>query len=262
MNNFLNITEENIESEHICCALSDKKCIDSYNKKKEWLKNQFKNGYVFYRLNERAKVFIEYGPSEKAWIPIKANNFLNINCMWVSGKYKGNGYGKLLLQKAESDAQEQGKDGLITVVGKKKNHFMSDGKWFQKQGFVKIEETKSGFILLQKKFNNNENNAKFSNTVHDHEKLENGITVYYSNRCPYTEFHIKQSLVDTVEKRNIPLKIIKLDTLAKAQEAICPATIFSLFYNGKFMTTDVSVCMDSRFDKFLEKNKITIDQKN
>lgn len=27
--------------------------------------NEFENGYVFRRLDERAKVFIEYGPAEK-----------------------------------------------------------------------------------------------------------------------------------------------------------------------------------------------------
>lgn len=28
-------------------------------------------------------------------------------------------------------------------------------------------------------------------------------------------------------------------------------TIFSLFYNEKFVTTDLSACMDSRFDKLV-----------
>lgn len=32
---------------------------------KEWLKKEFDNGYVFRRIDERAKVFIEYGPAEK-----------------------------------------------------------------------------------------------------------------------------------------------------------------------------------------------------
>lgn len=70
----------NIASEHICCAISDKKCADGYHAKKEWLIKEFENGYVFRRINERAKVFIEYGPAEKAWIPITAPNYLNINC--------------------------------------------------------------------------------------------------------------------------------------------------------------------------------------
>ena len=88
---YITLTKENIEKEHICCAFSDKKCKDSYELKKTWLKNEFENGYVFRRLDERAKVFIEYGPAEKAWVPVNAPNYLMINCFWVSGKYKGSG---------------------------------------------------------------------------------------------------------------------------------------------------------------------------
>jgi hypothetical protein len=58
-------------------------------------------------------------------------------------------------------------------------------------------------------------------------------------------------LVETVSKRDLPLKIIKLKTMEEAQAAPGPATIFSLFYNGHFITTDISVCMDSRFDKIV-----------
>ena len=43
--------------------------------------------------------------------------------------------------------------------------------------------------------------------------------------------------------------------MEQAQSAPTPATIFSLFYNGKFVTTDLSACMDSRFDRLVEKNK-------
>ena len=71
---FITLTKDNIEKEHICCAFSDKKCQESYNLKKEWLKRQFENGYVFRRLNERAKVFIEYGPAENGWVPVKAED--------------------------------------------------------------------------------------------------------------------------------------------------------------------------------------------
>ena len=55
------------------------------------------------------------------------------------------------------------------------------------------------------------------------------------------------------EKRNLPLKIIKLETMEQAQADPSPATIFSLFYNGKFVTTDLSYSMDSRFDKIVDK---------
>ena len=38
MENFINLDKSNIEKEHICCAISDKKCTESYNAKKGWLK--------------------------------------------------------------------------------------------------------------------------------------------------------------------------------------------------------------------------------
>lgn len=80
MENFINLNKENISDEHICCAFSDKKCKEGYELKKEWLKKEFENGYVFHRLDARAKVFIEYGPVEKGWAPVDAPNYLLINC--------------------------------------------------------------------------------------------------------------------------------------------------------------------------------------
>lgn len=256
MENFIELNTDNIESEHICCAISDKKCTDSYQAKKDWLKQEFNNGYVFRRLDERAKVFIEYGPAEKAWIPITAPNYLNVNCFWVSGKYKKNGYGKALLKSAIDDAKKQGKSGLVTVVGTKKFHFMSDTKWLLKQGFEEIERISSGFSLLAMKFDKSSDNPKFNESVKNGECPDKkGIVVYYSNRCPFAEFHAKESLIETAENRNLPLKAIKLKTMEEAQKAPSPATIFSLFLDGKFMTTDLSVCMDSRFDKVIDKLK-------
>ena len=246
---FITLTKENIDKEHICCAFSDKKCQSSYELKKAWLKKEFDNGYVFRRLDERAKVFIEYVPAEKAWIPVVAPNYIMINCLWVSGQYKGKGYAKALLQSAIDDARQQGKDGLVTVVGTAKFHFMSDTKWFLQQGFVTVEKLSYGFSLLALKFNQQATNPQFGKNVSGGECPDkNGLVVYFSNRCPYTEYQVHTELTQTAGKRNLPLKIIKLTTMEEAQSAPTPATIFSLFNDGKFVTTDISVCMDSRFD--------------
>ena len=252
MEKLIELNSDNISKEHICCAISDKKCSDSYQAKKDWLRSEFENGYVFRRIDARAKVFIEYGPAEKAWVPITAPNYLNINCFWVSGKYKKNGYGKELIKTAIEDASKQGKDGLVTVVGTKKFHFMSDTKWLIKQGFEEVEKISGGFSLLVKKIGTKAKNPTFNESVKSGECPDkNGIVIYYSNRCPFAEFHAKNSIYETAKKRKIPLKTIKLRTMKEAQSAPSPATIFSLFYNGKFITTDISVCMDSRFDKVM-----------
>ena len=181
---YIDLNSENIDTEHICCAFSDKKCVDSYQLKKQWLKQEFKSGYAFIRLDERAKVFIEYGPAESAWLPITAQGYLNIGCFWVSGKYKKNGHGKKLLQTVIDTAKSQDKNGIVTVVGKKKFHFMSDTKWFIKQGFEVVDELSSGFILLALNFKNSQ--LPFFNKSTMFEVLTNtkGCIVYFSNRCP------------------------------------------------------------------------------
>jgi hypothetical protein len=106
------------------------------------------------------------------------------------------------------------------------------------------------------KFEKSADNPKFNESVKSGECPDKkGIVVYYSNRCPFAEFHAKESLVETAENRNLPLKVIKIKTMEEAQNAPSPATIFSLFLDGKFMTTDLSVCLDSRFDKVIDKLK-------
>ncbi len=253
---YITLSKENIDTEHICCAISDKKCADSYAQKKQWLRREFENGFVFRRINERAKVFIEYGPAEKAWVPVTAPNYIMIGCFWVSGKYKGNGHGKALLKEVVEAAKSQGKDGVVSIVGTKKFHFMSDTKWLLGQGFEVIENISSGFSLISMSFNKKAKRPCFHNSVKSGECPDKkGLVAYYSNRCPYSEYHVKESLVVSAKNRHIPLKVIKLETMEEAQSAPTPATIFSLFLHGKFVTTDISICMDNRFDKIIGNTK-------
>lgn len=250
---FITLAQENIDTEHICCAFSDKKCKEGYEQKKEWIKKEIDNGFTFRRLNERAKVFIEYVPAEKGWAPIEAPNYLLINCFWVSGQYKGKGYGKALLQSATNDAVQSGKDGLVTIAGSKKLHYMSDPKWLLRQGFEECQKLPYGISLFVKKINPDAENPAFKESVLKGECNEkSGLTVYYSNRCPFTEFYINHILPETAAKRNLPLHIIKLATMEQAQSAPTPATIFSIFYNGKFVSNDISLCLDNRFDKIVK----------
>jgi len=251
---YITLTKENIDKEHICCAFSDKNCAQGYEMKKHWLAGELDNGYIFRRLDERAKVFMEYGPAENAWQPVTAPGYLMIGCFWVSGQYKDHGHGKALLQEAVRDAKSQGKHGLATVVGTKKFHFMSDTKWLLGQGFEICESIPSGFSLITLDFDKSGSRPKFNAAVISGEcPHKDGIVVYYSNRCPFTEYYVNESLVETAKNRALPLKIIKLTTLEQAQSCPSPATIFSLFVDGKFVTTDVSACLDGRFDKIVGK---------
>lgn len=249
---YIILNQKNINTEHICCAFSDKKCKDSYESKKQWLSSQFEKDFVFERLDDRAKVFMETVPLENAWVPIEKSNYLYIGCFWVSGKYKKQGHGKKLLENATLRCKENSFDGLVTIVGKKKFHFMSDTKWLLKQGFEIVDETDDNFVLLVLKLHKDAKNPKFKKCVKTQEVTTKGCVVYFSNRCPYSEYYVNELLVEICEKKKIPLEINKIDTLEKAQNSPTPATIFSLFYEGKFITTDISVCMQSKFDKLVK----------
>ena len=76
--------------------------------KKEWLRQRFAEELVFYRSRERGKCFIEYIPAEYAWLPIQAEGYLYINCLWVSGSMKGHGYSNDLLAECIRDAKRRG----------------------------------------------------------------------------------------------------------------------------------------------------------
>ena len=72
---YIRITKENLDKEHICCAMLNKQS----DKKKEWLRDRLDEGLVFYRTAERGKCFIEYIPSENAWIPLDAPDYMYID---------------------------------------------------------------------------------------------------------------------------------------------------------------------------------------
>ena len=56
------VNRDNITTEHICCAISDKKGECCVSSKKEWMIKRFEDGLVFKKLDVRGKVFIEYIP--------------------------------------------------------------------------------------------------------------------------------------------------------------------------------------------------------
>ena len=152
MEEFINLKLENIDKEHICCAIGDPKHQNGVNNKKEWLKERIKEWHFFRKLNAQGKVFIEYAPLELAWTPISGNNFIYIYCLWVSGSFKGKGYAKELLEYTIEDAKKKGKNGICIISSKKKKPFLSEKKFFEHYNF-KVVDTIDDYELLSLSFN-------------------------------------------------------------------------------------------------------------
>ena len=77
---FLNLTEENLAQEHLCCIIRSKKPHPGVEAKRAWLRERLKEGHVFRKLDAKGVVFIEYAPLETAWVPVEGDNFLYIYC--------------------------------------------------------------------------------------------------------------------------------------------------------------------------------------
>lgn len=119
---YIKLTLENLETEHICCAISNNKDIQVASKK-AWLKERIKDGLVFLKSVERGKCFIEYIPAENAWCPIEANSYMHINCFWVSGSFKGHGYANDLLNACIADANRKANTELPLYLRRKRCRF-------------------------------------------------------------------------------------------------------------------------------------------
>lgn len=252
---FIKITEENLEKEHICCAIaSNKDC--QVSAKKEWIRRQLQNGLVFLKADVRGKCFIEYMPAENAWMPIEADGYMYINCFWVSGQLKGNGYANQLLKECIRDSKEKGKKGLCIRASEKKKPFLSEGAYLKYKGFRVADTAEPFFELLYLPFEEEQsqgNNVESSHTkIITEEKViprfkecvkypqveEEGYVLYYAHQCPFTAKYAP--LIEQVAKEHgIPFKSILIDSKEVAQNMPVAATTYALFHNGQFVTNEI-----------------------
>jgi len=248
--NFIKVNKQNIGGEHICCAFRSKAMAKGYSAKKAWLESAFDKGYVFHKLDVKGKVFIEYVPIEASWLPLSGKDFLVINCFWVSGRFKGQGHGKALLELCKEAAE--GKGGLVAITGEKKRPFMSDPRFLENQGFELIDSAPPFFRLWGKRLQEGAAFPKFLPSAKaGRSPYDEGLTVYYSYTCPFTLHYVEEVLQSFADKRGIPLRLIRIDSQKKGQAMPIPWIIHSVFYKGEFLT--VKIQTETQLAKLFDK---------
>ena len=78
---FIDLTEENLPLEHLCCIIRSRKPHPGVEAKRRWLAERLREGHVFRKLDVKAPVFIEYAPLETAWVPVEGDNYLYLYCL-------------------------------------------------------------------------------------------------------------------------------------------------------------------------------------
>ena len=198
---YIRVTKENIEQEHICCAISNNKDVQVASKK-AWLLDRFEDGLVFLKSVERGKCFIEYIPAENAWNPVHAEDFMYIDCLWVSGSFKGHGYSNDLLEACIQDSREKGKKGLC---------ILSSAADVQPPVFLECAK-------------------------HPHID-EAGYTLYYTNQCPFNAKYVP-IIEQTAKEHGIPFRAVHIESREAARSAPTPVTTYALFRDGKYVTNE------------------------
>ena len=236
MNEYLNLTLDNIEKEHICCAIGDKKHISGVERKKEWIKSKLNEGHVFRKLNARGKIFIEYEPIETAWAPVAGEGYEYIYCLWVAGSFKGQGIAGELLEYAINDSKAKGMNGICTLTSKKKKPFIGEKKFFEHYGFRTVDSV-GDYELTALKFNERQT-PKFSDSARKMRIDSPEFTVFYSPECPYAEYEVKE-LSEYARENNVPISFVKIDSLEKAKNAPCVFNNWANFYKGQFVLNTI-----------------------
>lgn len=233
----ITLTPENLATEHICCAITEKKGDPSVPSKKAWLRSRMEEGLKFIKLDARGKVFVEYIPAEYAWVPVIAPGYNIINCHWVAGSFKGKGYGKLLLDACEADSAN--KNGVVVMVGKKKKAFLSDKAFYLKHGYEVCDSADPFFELIFKRFNPDAPLPRFNDTAKSGIPGDvQGIDIIYTSQCPFNALYIGL-LKPVIMASDIPVRTHEITSKEEAQTHYCPVTTYSVFVNGKFYTNEV-----------------------
>jgi len=224
----------NLASEHLCCAIADKKSERGVACKKQWLEARIREGLRFTKLDVRGKVFIEYVPAEQAWRPIDAPGYMFIHCLWVSGRYKGQGHSRRLLDGCLKDARKM--NGIAVVSSTKLMPFLTDKRFFLAHGFEVCDTAPPYFELLVRRNKKNAPSPRFQPAAKENtHPNKSGLTFLYSYQCPFTDFWVDE-LIEVARERSIPWKKVRIRTTREAQRAPSPYATFSVYYNGDFLT--------------------------
>lgn len=226
------VTPENISETGIFC-IKDKNS-NGYKQKAEWFKLKINSGLQIKIATDEQKKqlgFIEFIPSELAWRPLKAKNYLFVQCIGLFAKDARNkNIGSALLQECEKEAIKNNYSGVCAIT--------SDGPWmanktlFEKNNY-EIAGKLGRFELMFKAFNSRESKPALIDWTN---KLKNykGWHLIYSDQCPWHEKSVAD-LKASALKNGIDLKVKKLTCPEEAQNAPSGFGSFSLLKDGKLL---------------------------
>lgn len=233
---WINLTPDNLASEHLCCIIRSKKPHPGVEAKREWLAQRLQEGHVFRKLNAKGVVFIEYAPVETAWVPVEGDGFVYIYCLWVDGAFKGKGYGKELMEYCLADARAQGKSGVCMLGSAKQKAWLSNQAFAKKYGFETVDTAPGDYELLALSFDGRK--PRFTDGAKRMAIDDPRLTVYYDAQCPFILQKV-ESIRAYCDAHQVPANLIEVDSLEKAKALPCVFNNWAIFWQGQFQTVNL-----------------------
>lgn len=228
----IDVTTDNVTDIGIYC-IKDKKS-PGYESKITWFKSKINSGLkIKIALDNNGKQvgFIEYIPSELAWRPVKATNYLFIQCIGIFAKEaKDKGIGSTLIQQCEQDALNQQKDGICVMSSE--GPWMANKSLYEKNHFT-IADKLGRFELMFKSFNNEITKPSLIDWTKQ-QSVYKGWHLIYSDQCPWHQKSINDLSQSAIE-HGIDLKVKKLITPEESQHAPSGFGTFSLIKDDKLL---------------------------
>lgn len=236
MEEFINLTLDNIKEEHLCCIIRSKKIHPGVEAKRQWLSERLKEGHVFRKLNTKSTVFIEYAPLESAWVPIEGDNYIYLYCLWVTGNEAKKGYGKKLLDYCLEDAKKKGKSGVCMLGAKRQKAWLSNQDFMKKFGFEVVDTTDNDYELLALSFDGSK--PRFTKKAKKATIENQELTIYYDMQCPFIYQNI-ESLKDYCKQNQKPAFFIQVNSCKQAKDLPCVFNNYGIFNKGNFQTVNL-----------------------
>lgn len=232
---YVDLDGDSIAHHHLCCALGDPKHTEGVERKKAWLKDRFGEGLVFRKLDVRGKVFIEYAPAEVAWRPIVAPGWLVVHCLWVSGRYAKQGHGRRLVESALTDAERQGRAGLVLAAAKRKRPFLNDPKFLRHLGFEEVDRV-GELLLFARAVTEGAELPRFADSVRTPQESTGGrFLARYTDQCPYN-LHWAGEMAEQIRQLGHEVDLERITTSDEAQCVCSPLGTFGLERDGTLVT--------------------------
>ena len=138
-------------------------------------------------------------------MPINADGYMYIDCLWVSGSFKGHGYSTDLLNACIEDSKEKGKNGLCILAAAKKKPFLADPRFLKYKGFTVCDEADNGIQLWYLPFAADADKPHFRECAKHPHLAEKGYVLYYTwSRQPKRMiYHSMRSISKAEKKRRV-----------------------------------------------------------